>query len=234
MASKLLSRSLRVGALRPAVVLPRATVARSYASKPTPEEKASSIIASVPSTSVGKTGTILAGVGAFAAAISQEIYVVNDETVILVAFAILATYIGKAASGPYAAWADSHIEKVKSILNDARERHKSSVQTRIDHVGELNDVVDVTKSMFALSKETARLEAENFTLRQQTALASEAKAVLDSWVRHEQAVRESQQNDLVKTVESNVLKQLENAKFKKDLVASAVADLEKLVSSKAI
>lgn len=83
-------------------------------------------------------------------------------------------------------------------------------------------------------QETATLEAENFTLRQQTALTAEAKAVLDSWVRHEQTVREGEQADLVKTVQSNVLKALADQKTKKDLVASAVADLEQLVKTKAI
>lgn len=78
-----------------------------------------------------------------------------------------------------------------------------------------------------LPQETAQLEADNFVLRQQTALSAEAKTVLDSWVRHEQAVRESEQSALVQTVQGNVLKALADAKVKKDLVAGAVADLER-------
>jgi len=204
------------------------------------------------------------------------------------------------------------LQQIRNTLQQARENHKSAVQERIDSVGDLNDVVSLTKALFALSKvravviaspppsvlcspfaggligrvgrgrprsrwwpaplnkkevglcgiaitfrapvgwqprsytdplgialcrrsqETATLEAENFTLRQQTALSAEAKAVLDSWVRHEQTVRESEQADLVKTVQSNVLKALADQKVKKDLVASAVADLENLVKTKAI
>ena len=44
---------------------------------------------------ITKTGTIVLGTGLAAAAISQEIYVVNEETVILAGFAILAAYIAK-------------------------------------------------------------------------------------------------------------------------------------------
>lgn len=41
---------------------------------------------------------------------------------------------------------------VKNVLEESREKHKSAVQERIDSVGELNDVVSLTKAMFALSK----------------------------------------------------------------------------------
>jgi hypothetical protein len=141
------------------------------APEPTPDEKASAIIESVPSTSVaGKAGILLAGVGASAAAISNEIYVrplslfavddlrgtclarthpacpssaallgdrqggpgrsllacpssvvdpspipnrsqvVNEETVILVAFLILATGVGRSIAGPWGAWAQGKVD----------------------------------------------------------------------------------------------------------------------------
>lgn len=35
---------------------------------------------------------------------------VNDETVVVVAFFILTTYLGKSIIAPYKAWADGHIE----------------------------------------------------------------------------------------------------------------------------
>lgn len=45
-----------------------------------------------------------------AVAISQEYYVANEETVILVAFLVFATFIGRTISGPYKEWADGQIE----------------------------------------------------------------------------------------------------------------------------
>ena len=62
-----------------------------------PAEKASSIINSMPSSPnlITKTGTVVLGTGLAAAAISQELYVVNEETVILAGFAILISYIAK-------------------------------------------------------------------------------------------------------------------------------------------
>ena len=66
-----------------------------------PAERASNIINSVPSSNlITKTGTILLGTGLTAAAISQELYVVNEETVVLVGTAILFTYIAKVCLVP--------------------------------------------------------------------------------------------------------------------------------------
>lgn len=61
-----------------------------------PEQRAAELIEKLPSSSViSKTGTALLGTGAVAAAISQELYVMNEEVVILAATAILFVYLGK-------------------------------------------------------------------------------------------------------------------------------------------
>lgn len=76
-------------------------------------------------------------------------------------------------------------------------------------------------------QETAQLEAENFTLRQQVNLTAEWKAVLDSWVRYEQQAKESEQADLAKTVIDKVLKTLQDEKTQKEILANAVAEVER-------
>ncbi len=62
-----------------------------------PSERASELIEKLPSSPslITKTGTALLGVGAAAAAISQELYVVNEETIVLVASIMFFTYLGK-------------------------------------------------------------------------------------------------------------------------------------------
>jgi hypothetical protein len=44
------------------------------------------------------------------------------------------------------------LQQIRNTLQQARENHKSAVQERIDSVGDLNDVVSLTKALFALSK----------------------------------------------------------------------------------
>mgnify|MGYP001610346471 FL=1 len=76
-------------------------------------------------------------------------------------------------------------QKVKDILNTSRTAHVAAVQTRISSVGEMKDVEALTAQLFELSKQTAALEHETFSLRQKAALTTEVKSVLDAWVRHE-------------------------------------------------
>ena len=65
-----------------------------------PAEKASEIINKLPSSHnlVTKTGTVILGSGLVAPAISQELYVVNEETVIAIGFFMLLGYIAKAST----------------------------------------------------------------------------------------------------------------------------------------
>ena len=76
-------------------------------------------------------------------------------------------------------------------------------------------------------QETAELEADAFVRRQQVALASEVKAVLDSWVRFEQQEKENEQARLVKTIVDNVLKSVSEEKTQKDVLAWAVSEVDR-------
>ncbi|KAI0021322.1 ATPase, F0 complex, B chain/subunit B/MI25 [Xylariomycetidae sp. FL0641] len=97
----------------------------------------------------------------------------------------------------------------------------------------MNNVVDVTKTLFEVSKETAKLEAQAYELEQTTALAAEAKSVLDSWVRYEGQVKARQQKELAENIIAKVRKELENPKALQQILQQSVADVEKIVSSKA-
>lgn len=221
--------------------------------RPPPAEKASAIINSVPQSSLlSKTGTIVLGTGLTAAAISSEIYVMNEEAVILAGFVILASYIGKvryekansfcfvgslldcfflsssqSIREPYKNWAEGHITRIKGVLNGARSAHTDAVKERIGAVSEMRDVVPLTQSLFALARETAELESGVFVQRQRTALAAELRSVLDSWVRYEQQQKESEQAQLAKTVIDSVMKNIHVEKTQRDILAAAVAEVER-------
>jgi len=64
---------------------------------PPPSQRADEIIDKLPSKPgiITKTGTALLGTGLAAAAISNELYVVNEETILLIGSIIVFTYIGK-------------------------------------------------------------------------------------------------------------------------------------------
>ena len=63
-------------------------------------QRASELINKLPSSPslITKTGSAILGSGLIATAISQELYVVNEETVILAGFVVLVTFIAKVRS----------------------------------------------------------------------------------------------------------------------------------------
>jgi hypothetical protein len=127
----------------------------------------------------------------------------------------------------YRDWAQAKIDNIKGILEASRSEHTQAVKERIQSVEKMKDVVSVTEGLFALSKETAQLEADAFVQRQKVALATEVKAVLDSWVRFEQQQKEEEQANLTKSVIENVLKSIKDEKTQKDILLGAIAEVER-------
>lgn len=127
-----------------------------------PKKKAQSILDSLPGNSlVSKTAVLSAAAGLSVAAISNELYVLNEETIAAFCLLSVFTAVAKYAGPAYREWAESQVQKQKDILNAARSDHTSAVQHRIDNVNQLSGVVDVTKQLFAVS----RVNEENFLSR---------------------------------------------------------------------
>lgn len=214
-------------AVRPALLPSRIVAARTLASQPTPDEKAASIINSVPSTSLfTKTSGVLLGTGLTAAAISSELYVANEETVLAVGFFVIVAAAARSIGAPYSSWANGHIDRIKGILSGAREEHTRAVTERIDAVGQMKEAVPLTQQLYAVAKEINELEHRNFELQQEVAVKTELKQVLDSWVRFEQQQRESEQADLVRSVQRAVDAEIAKPAFQKQLIEEAIAHVE--------
>ncbi|KAF2271957.1 uncharacterized protein EI97DRAFT_407152 [Westerdykella ornata] len=240
MASRLARSAFGAARLRPALplrTLPAITTpVRSASNVPTeePEKKAKSLIDALPGNSpVSKAAILSATAGLSAAAISNELYVVNEETIVAISLITIFWAVGKFAGPAWSSYAQQQVDKISGILNAARADHTAAVKQRIESVQELSGVVDITKTLFEVSKETARLEAQAYELEQKTAIAHEAKAVLDSWVRYESQVKQRQQRELAETVIAKIEKELENPKTLKQILDQSVADVERIVSQKA-
>ncbi|KAI4273113.1 MAG: hypothetical protein L6R38_006430 [Xanthoria sp. 2 TBL-2021] len=244
MASRLARGTIGAARLRPLPIrtLPTSSAclnlnpSRHASNLPTeePSKRAQSIVDSLPGNSlVSKTAILSAGTGVSIWAIANEIYVVNEESIVMLATLSVFWAVAHYGGPMYKEWADGQINKMKGILNSAREGHTSAVKSRIENVKQLGGVVEVTKQLFEVSKETAKIEAEVFELEQKTALAAEAKSVLDSWVRYEGQVKQRQQKELAESIIGKITKELENPKTLQQILNQSVADVEKIVSSKA-
>jgi F-type H+-transporting ATPase subunit b len=194
-----------------------------------PKQKASSIIDALPGNNyLSKTGILATTAAAAIYGISNELLVIHDETILVLTFTAFTALCAKFAAPLYTEWADGEVKKVNDLLNHSRSKHVTAVQGRIDSVSELKDVVETTKQLFSISKETAQIEADNFVLQQKLAVANEAKSTLESWVRFELQQRQLEQEQLVKSVVEKVNKELENPKFQDKVLAESVNEVEKL------
>ncbi|KAL2685605.1 atp3 gamma subunit of the F1 sector of mitochondrial F1F0 ATP synthase [[Neocosmospora] mangrovei] len=252
MASRLARSAVGAPLLRP-VLARRAAPAISAAAvrfnsnvpAEEPKKKAQSLIDALPGNSLlSKTAILSSAAGLSIYGISSEYYVMNEETII--AICLLSVWGGliKYGGPAYKEWAEAQNNKIKNILNSARADHTEAVKGRIEDVKQMGSVVEITKNLFEVSKviprwpsdpegdETAKLEAEAFELEQKTALAAEAKSVLDSWVRYEGQVKQRQQRELAQSVIAKVQKELENPKVLQQILQQSVADVEKIVAAK--
>lgn len=118
-----------------------------------PKKKAQSILDALPGNSlVSKSAILSSAAGLSVYALSNEYYVVNEETV--VAFCLLSVWgaVIKYAGPMYREWAEGQSKKIAGILNAARSDHTQAVKDRIESVKQMEGVVDITKSLFEVSK----------------------------------------------------------------------------------
>lgn len=124
-----------------------------------PAKKAQSILDSLPGHSlISKTAILSSGAGLSIFAISNEYFVVNEETVIMVAFFCVIWAIFKYGGPMYTVWVEAANARIIGVLNAARKGHVEAVKSRIDNVKPLSNVVDITKTLFEVSKVRFDLE----------------------------------------------------------------------------
>ena len=121
--------------------------------QPDPKTKAQSLIDALPGSSlISKTAILSSAAGLSIYAISSEYYVVNEETIIAIALLSVWGALIKYGGPMYKEWAQAHNDRIKNILNSARADHTQAVKDRIENVQQMGGVVDITKSLFAVSK----------------------------------------------------------------------------------
>ncbi|KAJ3057899.1 atp4 subunit B of the stator stalk of mitochondrial F1F0 ATP synthase [Podochytrium sp. JEL0797] len=101
----------------------------------------------------------------------------------------------------------------------------------MDHIGKLANAVDVTKGLFEISKDIAKLEAEAYELKQRVAYTSEVKSVLDSWVRHESSVREAEQKLMAETVINKIRAELSDPRMQSSILTQTIAEVEAITKA---
>lgn len=120
-----------------------------------PKKKAQSLLDSLPipgNSPITKAAALSAGAGLSVAAISNELYVVNEETVVALSLLTIFWAVAKYAGPAWNSYAQEQSDKILGILNAARADHTTAVKQRIESVQDLGGVIDITKTLFEVSK----------------------------------------------------------------------------------
>lgn len=205
----------------------QAAHSKSDPSKPDPKSRAAALIDALPGNSLlSKTGWLTVGTAALATAVSKELYVFNDESVILICSSLLLYLVVTLGGSPYGRWVQSIQQQHTNAFTSAREDHKQAIQDRIDSVGQMKNVVEITKDLFEVSRDTAKVEAEVFELQQKVNFTTEAKSVLDSWVRYEASQRQREQKQMADAISAKVRQELKNPRLQQQLLQQSIAEVE--------
>jgi F-type H+-transporting ATPase subunit b len=137
-----------------------------------PKKKAQSLMDSIPvpgNSPLTKAAVLSAGAGLSIAAISNELYVVNEESIVALSLLTIFWAVAKYAGPAWGDYANQQRDKIAGILNAARADHTTAVKQRIQSVQDLGGVIDITKTLFEVSK--VRLESTRRAIdRQWTAI----------------------------------------------------------------
>lgn len=99
-----------------------------------------------------KAAVLSAGAGLSVAAISNELYVVNEESIVALSLLTIFWAVAKYAGPAWGDYAQQQVDKISGILNAARADHTTAVKQRIESVQDLGGVIDITKTLFEVSK----------------------------------------------------------------------------------
>lgn len=181
---------------------------------------------------VSKPTLILSGVLGSIWVASSEIIVWTPETLLLASF-FSAIGILYATVGP--SYKQAKIDYNNFLigkLKDGRQNHLETVTKKIDEIKALENVHATTAELYKASKDTLILENEIQKLEQIGALKAEIKQVLDSWVRHENNLKQEQQKLIAKEVIAKVTSKINDKTFQNEVLNESINELEALLAKK--
>ena len=198
-------------------------------SKSEVQSRAQGLLAMLPGeTAFSKTAyaTIGAGLGAFL--ISKGIYVPNDETLVLVAFAITIRALYNKLSGPVSEYLENSINEMREKWLASSVSEKEKIISSISEMEGFRDHTDVTTSFYSTRHENIILDAELTALKDQYRFFSNIKQRLDETVRKEKDRATEERRAKVEALINGINAALKDPKMQETILKKCISDLEKM------
>lgn len=168
------------------------------------------------------------GGGLTAFLVSQGIYIPNEETLILVAFLIMARLAYVKLASPIGSMLQDYITELQAKMSSSAKQELAELERAIANMEEYKDNPEVVAAYFETCRENIVMEAELTEVQQRLTFLGSVKAKLDERVRRENerlaAERKAKQEALMKAL----LEELKKPKVQEAILKKCIADLGKL------
>lgn len=200
-------------------------------SKTEAQSRAKGLLAMLPGeTAFSKTAYATIGTGLGAFLISKGIYIPNDETLVLVAFAITIRALYNKLSGPVSEYLENSINEMREKWLASSVAEKEQIINSISEMESFRDHTDVTTSFYTTRHENILLEAELAALKDQHRFLSGIKQRLDETVRKEKERAAEERRAKVEALIEGINAALKDPKMQETILKKCITDLEKMES----
>lgn len=175
--------------------------------------------------------TLTGGLMAFL--VANNIYIPNDETLILAAFIIVVRTLYVKLGGPIADMIDAAINEVRTKMMSSRQLEMKGLEEEIADLEQFRDFPAVTQDLLKTRQENIILEAEYAELVERTKFLTQIKMQLDDAVRKYAEKKALERRQKIDAIMAGVLTELKDPKLQNAILQQCLEDLKNLPVQKA-
>ncbi len=168
--------------------------------------------------------TLTGGLMAFL--VANNIYIPNDETLILAAFTIVVRTLYVKLSGPLSDMIEAGINDVKAKMTSSRQVELQALEVEIADLEQFRDYSSVTEDLFKTRFANILLEAEYAELVERAKFFSVTKAQLDDAIRKYSEKKAREHREKINAIMAGVLKELQDPKLQSVILKRCLEDLK--------
>ena len=202
-------------------------------SPPEAKSRAQAIIDLLPgNTNFAKTAYATIGTGLGAFLITKGIYIPNDETLVLIAFALTTRVLYNKLSGPLSEYLEQSIAELREKWLASSITEKEKLVKMIEELEGFRDHSAVTEAHYATLRENIQLQAELDAVLAKNQFLMSVKCKLDEAMRREAEKQAAERKAKAETLIASLNAALKEPKMQEAILKKCLVDLEKMPAMK--
>ncbi|XP_068742680.1 ATP synthase F(0) complex subunit B1, mitochondrial-like [Montipora capricornis] len=173
----------------------------------------------------GETGQTLLIGGFLAYALSKELLVIHEETVLAFVMGTTLYYLSKYVSKPIADMLDARYQSILDMFNEGRNAEIQSLTDQIEELKKIEYMSTVRKDVIEIYRENNAMSLELDYRNKLHEVVREVKKRLDYQAEIESFQRKTEQQHIIDWVEREVVKSI-TPQLEKESVSQCIKDLK--------